>query len=57
MLSFNVIKITWIIIGQININSIRTKFDDLVKKMKGKMDVLMISETKLDASFPTSQYL
>ena len=57
MLSFNVIKITWIIIGQININAIRTKFDDLVKKMKGNMDVLTISETKLDASFPTSQYL
>ena len=47
-------SINRIIIGQININSIRSKFDDLVKGVRGNRDILMISETKLDASYPTS---
>ena len=46
-----------IIIGQININSIRSKFHDLVKEVRSNIDILLISKTKLDASFPTSQYL
>ena len=47
-------SINRIIIGQININSIRSKFDDLLKEVRGNRDILMISETKLDASCPTS---
>ena len=45
-----------VIIGQININLIRSKFVDLVKVVRGNIDILMISETKLDVSFPTSQF-
>ena len=43
-------------IGNININSIRNKFDHLIAITKGNVDVLMISETKLDESFPSMQF-
>ena len=39
-----------------NINSIRNKFDPLAKGIKGKVDVLMISETKIDETFPSRQF-
>ena len=45
-----------LILTNININSIRNKFDQLVDGVKGKVDVLMISETKIDNSFPTMQF-
>ena len=41
-----------IIVGQLNINSIRNKFDFLAQQVKGNIDILMISETKLNESFP-----
>ena len=41
--------------GQININSIRNKFDLLMNIIKNKIDIFMISETKTDNSFPISQ--
>ena len=41
-----------IVIGHFNINSLRNKFDLLVEQIKGIIDVLDISETKLDDSFP-----
>ena len=44
-----------IIVGQLRINSIRSKFDFLVQQVKGNIDILMISETKLDESFPVGQ--
>ena len=40
-----------------NINSIRSKFDFLAHQVKGNIDILMISETKLDESFPLDQFL
>ena len=46
-----------IILGQLNINSIRNKFDFLAQQVKGNIDILMISETKLDESFPVGQFL
>ena len=46
-----------IIIAQININSIRNKFDALVSGIRGNVDILMISETKIDDSFPTRKFL
>ena len=46
-----------IIVGQLNINSIRNKFDFLAQQVKGNIDILMISETKLDESFPVGQFL
>ena len=45
------------IIAQININLIRNKFGLLVSQIASNIDVLMISETKIDESFPTSQFL
>ena len=45
-----------IILAHININSICCKFDQLVYGVKGKVDVLMIAETKLDDSFLTMQF-
>ena len=45
-----------ILIGHININSIRNKFNILADLIKGKIDILVISETKIDKSFPTSQF-
>ena len=41
-----------IVIVQININSIRNKFEVLLN-----VDILIISETKIDDSFPLTQFL
>ena len=46
-----------IIIGHLNINSIRNKFELLSFLIGGKVDILLISETKIDSTFPTSQFL
>ena len=45
------------IFGQININSIRTNFEQLTYVARNEIDILMVSETKLDYTFPTSQFL
>ena len=41
-----------VIFAHLNINSIRNKFEELISQVKGTIDVLMISETKIDDSFP-----
>ena len=46
-----------LVVGHLNINSIRTKFDFLVYRVQKNTDTLMISETKLDESFLSSQFL
>ena len=45
-----------IILGHLNINSIRNKFDILVDQIKGNVDIMVISETKLDESFSNGQF-
>ena len=45
-----------IIFAHLNINSIRNKFDQLADPIKEKIDVLMISESKIDDYFPDSQF-
>ena len=45
-----------IIISHLNINSIRNKFDHLVDLIMGNIDILLISETKIDDSFPSNQF-
>ena len=45
------------IITQININSIRNKFELLVPQVAANINVLKISETKIDEHFPISQFL
>ena len=37
-------------------NSIRNKFDLLMNVIKNEIDIFMISETKIDNSFPISQF-
>ena len=46
-----------IIVARLNINLLRNKFDYLIKQITGNIGILMISETKLDSSFPTGQFL
>ena len=41
-----------IIIAHLNINSIRNKFDILADIVTDNINILMISESKLDDSFP-----
>ena len=45
-----------LIFGQLNINSLRNKFDMVSELIKGFVDVFMISETKLDDCFPEGQF-
>ena len=44
------------IFQQVNINSIRNKFEQLTYIVNNKINILMVSETKLDDMFPTSQF-
>ena len=46
-----------VIIGQLNINSLRNKFPSLVEIIRGNLDILVITETKLDHTFPEKQFL
>ena len=41
----------------ININSISNKFEQLKIIIRGNIDILVVTETKLDESFPTAQFL
>ena len=43
--------------AQLNISSIRNKFRFLEKDICANLDILLISETKLDDSFPSAQFL
>ena len=45
------------IIAQLNVNSLRNKFVFLSSHITKYVDVLLLSETKLDDSFPTAQFL
>ena len=45
-----------LIIVQLNINSLRNKFESLVQMLHNNLDILLISETKIDSSFPTAQF-
>ena len=45
-----------IIMAQINVNSIRNKFDTLMTGIQNKVDILLIFEKKLDETFPTRQF-
>ena len=46
-----------LIIGQVNVNSIRNKFEMLTLHIQENIDILMIIETKLYNTFPTGQFL
>ena len=46
-----------LIFAHLNINSIRNQFELISEQIKGNADVLMISEKKVDHSFPVGQFL
>ena len=46
-----------LIFAHLNINSMRNKFDLLVEKVASNIGVLMISETRIDESFPVGHFL
>ena len=46
-----------LIIGHLNINCLRNKFSSLQQTALSKTDILLLSETKTDDSFPDSQSL
>ena len=46
-----------LIIAHLNINSLRNKFEFPISLIKDNIDVFMISETKLDQSFPNNQFI
>ena len=57
LLRFDKDNLNKLIFALLNINSIRNKFELPSEQVKGYVDVLMISETKIDDSFPVGQFL
>ena len=41
-----------LVFAHLNINSVRNKFEMLSDQIKGNIDVLLVSKTKIDDSFP-----
>ena len=46
-----------IIIGNLNINSLPNKFEQLKDIVTQHIDILVLTETKVDNTFPTAQFL
>ena len=46
-----------LVFPHLTINSIRNKFEILSDQMKGNIDTLLVSETKIDDNFPTGNFL
>ena len=44
-------------IGQLNINSVRNKFEMLTSLIINEIDVFLLSETKIDEKFPLEHFL
>ena len=44
------------VIAHLNINFLGAKFEELTTLIKDKVDILLVSETKLDKSFPKGQF-
>ena len=45
-----------VIIGNLNINSLSAKFDGLITYIQDTFDILVLTETKLDNTFYSSQF-
>ena len=45
-----------LILAHLNINSLRHKFDALKLNVRDRVDILVITETKIDVSFPDAQF-
>ena len=46
-----------VIIAHLNVNSYANKFDAIKTIIKNNLDIIIFSETKLDDSYPTSQFI
>ena len=46
-----------LIVAQLNINSLRNKLDALIGIVSGKLDIFVLTETKLNETFPKNQFL
>ena len=46
-----------LVVSLLNTNSLKLKFDSLVQKITGNVNILMISGAMLDNSFPEGQFL
>ena len=46
-----------LIFAHLNINSMRNKFGSFSTQVKGNIDALMVSETKIDDSFPVGNFV
>ena len=44
------------IIAQLNINSLRNKFGLLVQMLHNNLNIILVSETKIDSSFPIAHF-
>ena len=49
-------NISRVIVGYLNVNSIRNKFDTLKDMVSSSIDILTVAETKIDDSFPKEQF-
>ena len=49
-------NINRLIVGQLNINSLKSKFEGITNLIK-HIDILVLTETKLDETFPKNQFL
>ena len=45
-----------IILGHLNVNSLRNKFKSVVDVIQGTLGSFLLSETKIDESFPDKQF-
>ena len=54
--SLTVKNLNKLIIGHLNINFLRNKFELLAYQIKDNVDIPMISKTKFDENFPTIQF-
>ena len=54
--SLRIRNLNQIVVGHLNINSIRDKFDFLAHRVKGYIYITMISETKIGKSFSPANF-
>ena len=45
-----------IILGHLNVNSLRNKLESVADVIQGTFDIFILSETKIDESFPDKQF-
>ena len=45
-----------VFLGHLNINSIKNKFGSVWELIKDTFDIFLLSESKLDSSFPDDQF-